>query len=650
MDFFQPAWFSDVATSPQDLAGQVSRCIQSMEASATWAAAEAHADGFTIPPSAVVADAADLARAGSLSKLVAERQALQAAGRFNEVRCRDLFSGDPEFESLLDIAKHGARVLVAPDFVRSTSPQPFRALYHRIPHSIQLHAFKLWDSQQALLLPATATSDLGLHFSPVHWTAKPGKPEGRFIADMSDDAAGSALNSPEAAAALTARYGELTLPTILDLVDQLFTVADSCGGLHNVRIWKEDVVGAFNRFNFAAADASLLAFRVADAVDLIIFTGNFGWTGSPAVFGVFSRALQRAIRARISGSVDTYVDDFIGFAAAWLAHADQLLARSSITGTFGDDAINELKSVLPCSVAEAIGWVLDLLRGLIYPNDKGIKKLVGVFFAVDIVGRVSCKTLQVMASLASRYSLAILGMRPFVQSFFAESAHGKPRFLSAESRNSILVWRAVSLVLLSNPRALAVPLAFLRRGHSPTHVAMTDAGPSALGLLIGDSVLAPIGFLTYTFPFNAEDPMFQNIREFLGAVVAMALIAKLAPGPVHLAWYGDNLSSLAWVRKNLARSGAAHAAFVAFSWLQVRTRIMFVTPCHIPGTSMGAVDDLSRYRGTNLDPSLDLKHRVNISHLDRLVGLCDPTRPNSSHQSHAYLLRDVISCVNDITA
>jgi hypothetical protein len=649
VDFFRPAWFSRAATPPQDLAEQVLCCIRSMEASATWLAAEMHADGFIVPPAVVAADAADLERVGSLSGLVAERQAKQSALRFNVERCSKLFEGDPEFDSLMDIAKNGAHVLVAADFVRSSTPQPFRTLYHQLPHTIQLHAFKLRDSHQALLLPASATANLDLHYSPVHWTAKPGKPEGRFIADMSDDSGGSALNSPEAAALLTARYGALTLPTILDLVDQLFAVADKCGGLHNVRIWKEDIVGAFNRFDFAAEDTSLLAFRVADAIDLVIFTGNFGgWTGSPAVFGVFSRALQRAIRAKISGSVDTYVDDFIGFAAAWLAHADQLFARSTITGTFGADAINTLKSVLPCSVAEAIGWILDLLRGLIYPNEKGIKKLAGVFFAVDLAGRIPTKTFQIMASLASRYSLAIIGMRPFVQSFYAESASGKPRFMSAESKNNVLMWRAVSLVLLCDPRALAVPLSFLRRGHQPTHVAMTDAGPSALGLLIGDGSLAPIGYLTYTFPFHAEDPKFQNIREFLGAVVAMVLLSSLARGPVHLAWYGDNMSSLAWVKKNLARSCAAHAAFVAFSWLQIRTRIMFVAPSHVPGASMGAIDDLSRYRPTNLDPSLDLQSRVNIGHLDRLVGLCDPTRPPSGHQSHADLLRDVISCVHDI--
>ena len=51
-------------------------------------------------------------------------------------------------------------------------------------------------------------------------------------------------------------------------------------GWENVVIWKNDIVDTFNQFIFSAESTKLLALRIST---LIMFTGVFGWLGSPAV-------------------------------------------------------------------------------------------------------------------------------------------------------------------------------------------------------------------------------------------------------------------------------------------------------------------------------------------------------------------------------
>jgi hypothetical protein len=101
-----------------------------------------------------------------------------------------------------------------------------------------------------LLLPLDIALAGGLHFNPVHWTSKPGKPEGRFLCDLSNAESGCVINTADAKPLIDSRYGPVSLPTIQEIVDKIFHVAESAGGLHNVRLWKEDIVGAFNQFNF----------------------------------------------------------------------------------------------------------------------------------------------------------------------------------------------------------------------------------------------------------------------------------------------------------------------------------------------------------------------------------------------------------------
>ena len=57
------------------------------------------------------------------------------------------------------------------------------------------------------------------------------------------------------------RYGQVKLSTIANVADKILLCAESCEGLHKVRIWKEDIVGAFNHFNITPSAAKWLSFK-----------------------------------------------------------------------------------------------------------------------------------------------------------------------------------------------------------------------------------------------------------------------------------------------------------------------------------------------------------------------------------------------------
>ncbi len=100
---------------------------------------------------------------------------------------------------------------------------------------------------QAILIPMSVAVKLNLHFNHVHWTAKPGKTEGRFLADLSNAKSGHVLNTDFTKSAIEARYGRCSLPTIREIVSSIYEVANECGGLSCVSLWKNDIVSAFNQ-------------------------------------------------------------------------------------------------------------------------------------------------------------------------------------------------------------------------------------------------------------------------------------------------------------------------------------------------------------------------------------------------------------------
>jgi hypothetical protein len=88
--------------------------------------AEADAADFEWPPGTFEGDAAAVAREGSLLGAIKAKREANLPNRFNAERVKALYEGDPEFDTVMDIAINGARIELPPDVVLDRVPPPLR--------------------------------------------------------------------------------------------------------------------------------------------------------------------------------------------------------------------------------------------------------------------------------------------------------------------------------------------------------------------------------------------------------------------------------------------------------------------------------------------------------------------------------------------
>lgn len=601
---------------------------------------------------------------GSLPHMIREAQQSKSQVRFNESRCRDVFSDDPEFPTLLTLATEGAAVPIQDDFVIQNTPEPLRKLHLRLGNCIPQHAFKLWEAGKALLFRIVELPlHIMLHFNNSHWTSKPDTVDGRYLFDCANIANGSTINSDESFSEAENLYKPLTHPTILSILRSAVELALSLGcPLSDLRLWKDDIKGAFGQFNFDPRSCYLMATQVAFGVVMIYISGCFGYHACPLIFGVFSRAITRVLARSCSGSVYVYVDDLIGFSHMSAAVNDQRIAQEVIIRTFGPNSLAE-KSLLPCQSGEILGWTVDLIRELVRPNDKAIRKLMFAFFTVDIrAEKWPLRQCQMLASLAERYSLALCGMRNFVQplhnmcrslpkegSLSSFSQNRSRMRVTSAARVAVEMWRVVAICLFADPLCFAIPIRSLIRDSSIAELYfISDAGPLLAGFAIYDSYGCLLFYSAYTWPFVRNDN-YQNAKEFLAfllALVSAVLMLDVRDCCIH--WTGDNSSALSWVADGRCQSSFAQLAFIAYSFLCLRRNLCVVDVKHRPGHLMGAIDALSRNNAHDLDPKL-LRSIDDFVIIKELTLLCDPILLlNARLEDHHIAFQKVVEVINKL--
>lgn len=625
--------------------------------------------GFILPDQARISDITDLIRVGSLAALIDERQRSAAPERFNIDRCNEYLSDvNPEdLARLRDIATNGSQVPLPDDFQRQAYPNDMRSIAHKLGNTFEKYGYKLWLEGRVLLLPLSqlALYDCDtLNFScDAWWVGAPGKPAGRMLIDPSNASEGNpVLNTPEVKLVYEQLYGVLKLTSIKEILRRAIAYCELNGfPLEVLRLWKLDVKNAFGVPKIRPSHASYLAIRISEDTIMIHLNGQFGVGGQPIVYGPFSRATLEALRPKLSGVIDVYVDDYIGIAEASKADPDMVTAKSFLLGVLGPDGLSP-KDVPPTSAGEILGWLVDFTAGTIRPSDRAIRKLALVFLTLDISSsnlRWSLHTCQVLASLSERYSHGILGMRPFVQPFIkltnsagdttVRSAKAKRR-VSSEAIQAVVMWRPVIVLMLTHPEWLAVPIsAFIRDPSSEfTHSFITDAADSVgLSIYCGATL---IGCTTYLLPFNAHDSRFQNTREFLGITLGLLLLKRRfnLPRGTKIGIKSDSMSAISWVMDNKGKSEYAHVAFLAYSWILIQTGYEISAITHIAGASeeMFNIDALSRNRAT---VGLDLSTFIQTSAIERineLFRLCNPNKDDECITKHLATFEKVIRCVS----
>ncbi len=588
----------------------------------------------------------------SLASSVAALQAQAAGGRFNMATCHRLFKDDPEFTTLCDLARVGAVVDVDGSFCQSIEPDAPRKSHFRLKSVISKHLSTLHDKGRVVVLPLSVVPESErekVHVSPLHWTTKADSVEGRLLIDFSNRSVGHSINSVSALTMGKERYGDLFLPTIVDIVDDWVDFVDSnnykfCDCL----LFKDDVSSAFAQFNLCPESSLLLA--VIWCGYLVIHTvGLFGWCSAPIVFGVLSRAWLRLLRKRLPNcSINVYVDDSIGLDHKSTAVGSQKVVRKSGNDVFGDKSMDPKKSVPPATEQTVIGWTANVVSETLRPSDKGIDKLLFVFFSFEVTGRVSLHLCQVLASLAQRYALALRGMSCFVQPFnHMLGLFGTKQFalrrLSSAAKFCVLMWRLCALALALDKDCLSVNLRSISsRKPCAQFLVISDAGPLGVGAAVYDaSNMSLISYSSFFFAFDSSLPAFQNCREYIGFLFGLVLLAQVRPFPFGstVAWNSDNVAAISWVLRHISSSPVAQTTLLAVSWLIIKSQWNVVSATHIPGTTMGDIDSLSRGLTHSLPTHLAVNLQT-VQHVQHLFRLCDPTVSKS--------VKDHFDCLTDM--
>jgi hypothetical protein len=636
------------------------------------ALARSDAEDLVLPRTFYTRDLDSLTELRSLEKVVELRQHENSRGRLNRQRWIDECGGLPEpLKSTIEgIASKGVTVILPEGFVRQPEPEPVRRLGLSLGNCFLKHAVGLWESNKVLIF---RLSDIPIHILESlsftncgHWCPKADSngipnPGGRFVVDASNAADEYlSLNSTDSFEKLESIYGKMALPTIRGIVNAWFTYMVRHGyDIRDMRIWKDDVKGAFNQFNFEPRSAKYWCILIAHNLVMIYIVGLFGWHAAPMVWAVIARSLLVLIHGVIKGTLHMYVDDFIGFAHVNDAANDQSLAQGRCRALLGEDCLAS-KNQPPHTEVEVLGWFVSLTRGSFRPNDRGIRKMFFAFFVtVDLSAKKwSLQECQILASLAERYSVGIIGAAPFVYPLHhmcGNSTSDTPRNrtgrslrrVTSSARFAVTVWRALTVMLYLDREAMAVPLLSLIDEHRTVYDynLISDAADS-LGVAVYDSRFRLLFYTTFLLPFDAHRSDFQNTREFLGTFLSLLLMYRHSGFKKGLAVSirGDNIAALSWVENNRCSSSYAQTSFLAYSWFVILSQVVVGNVEHIAGILMEDIDRLSRNLKLRSLPSELFMPSSNDTSLGELFRLCDPTLVHDL-QDHFTVFKNVQRCL-----
>ena len=394
-------------------AWKVSEVVFSEQDALIWA------DGYHFPGNISDRDTLALKSVGyDLSALVRQRQHLMRHDRLSLSRI-DKLGFENKDTLLLREMVVGMEIVVDSTFVPNGKPPRMRPKYLRLAPAVNKILFDLHQDGHVLIVPTDVAQAIpGIHYSSTNWAPKAGKPQGRQLGDPSNVLEGSALNSEEVKAMVTAKWGEIRHPTLDDLVLMILRISDRYDN-ENIVMWKMDLKGAFNLLFIRPEDVKLMAFQLTNNLTMFYMTGMFGWTGTPAAFQVVTRVITFALERVLQGAALMYVDDIMGVCQLSDLEQDMHHAKSICESLLGPNAIASNKTESGRQI-EWIGWLFDLDLWTVSMSTRNFLKTLHGFYTVDVSDKVSVKTIEKLASWAYRYATICRCLKPFTGDLHAE--------------------------------------------------------------------------------------------------------------------------------------------------------------------------------------------------------------------------------------
>jgi hypothetical protein len=621
-------------------------------------------DGYRVPVEIVKRDEDDLARCGyDLQRLVEERKAKMAKDRLSAERVERLSPDNPEREHLLKLVE-GMPVLVAKDFKPNGDNWPRRRKdYEEVHCAVDKCFMEAFADQGLAIVLSEATVrerfDDTIHMSVAGWAEKYGKLAGRPITDCtSGEGEGrSVLNTKEAKELCDEIWGEIIHPTLTDLVQMVLEMQDQpehVGG-KGLMLWATDVASAYTKLFFRSEDVKWMAVSLVSGLVVFFIAGIFGWTGTPAAFAVVTRALEFEMKRRLPGRAKMYVDDTMGCCAQDDVATSVEGVRAFTCDLLGPDALSDEKT-RHAREMDMIGWHLNLDTQRVTIARKNVLRAIYGFFLVgdNKDGRVPVRTLERLASWGSRYGEICVGMKPYVNVLYA-AYKGCNRKGNVEITPQVrqicrlfqvlLVLSAVDELEFSRPfhtfaKAMRLPTvviecdASLTGGGGMIMIRNEDGTETVVGCFTVD--LTSLGFGT--------DSSFQNVAEFIVAVVAIRAAKRMGMSVTRVHLRLDSKTALSWSQRKF-RGVQVSAAACVYCFMLAAYGIEWVSDEHLKGTLNTRADKLSRgARWQDMQreyPELrgvPLFRGEDDSGVARLLKLCDPRKDTS--RADALLARE----------
>ena len=573
-------------------------------------AANEWAEGYTFPPEFIASDVRCL-RAAQLDfrKMVERRLKILSKDRLSQTSVKTLSPDNPESALMTDLAE-GMRVAIPEGFApNGLQPRsPLRASYETVSCAVNKMLGAVIEQRLAFILPLELAQAHvpDLHLCKAHWTTKKGKASGRPLGDLSN-VDGTPLNTDATADAATAYYGPIMHPTIEDIsvmVDRFWKEAsarDPSLRYKDLRLWKMDLKGAYTLLSFRAEYVGLFGMLLTDDLVYLQLAGIFGWSGTPAAFQVVTRAIAWELRSRLQSRTVMYVDDIIGIGFEKDIAADLALTRHICTALLGSTAVADDKTEVSRRL-DVIGYIIDLDTGRVLISKKNFLTALHGFLHVDTSARINLRTAQRLASWSTRYGKICRVMRPFCSALYRLTwGRTDPHALfnlSAEAVIAIQCWRAMLCLVRHRETEFTRSIASFAP-ETPTIVAEFDASLSGAGLIWysrdGDAEAEMgVGAADLMFLGFGEDSSFQNLSEFLGAI--LAILGQIALGfrGRSVALRGDSVTALTWAITERPRGERVTKAAMVFSLLCIAAGVDVKEVTHIPGTENKRCDQLSR--------------------------------------------------------
>jgi hypothetical protein len=371
--------------------------------------------------------------------------------------------------------------------------------------------------------------------------------------------------------------------------------------------------------------------------------GIFGWAGTPAAFQVITRSITWELRHALQSEVMMYVDDIVGVGMVDHVRTDIDRTRDICTDLLGPTAVADDKTEEGRRL-DVIGYVIDLDTQRVSISRKNLLSALHGFITVDIDGSMTLPIAQRLASRASQYGKICRVMRPFcgaLNRLIAGRTSVHASFLiPEEAKIAIKSWQAMLCLVRYDETTFTRTLDSFAPS-APSVIAEFDSSLSGAGVIWyqtsnGAEVAAGVCAVSLAFLGFKDDSSYQNLCEFIGAIIAVIGHVVLGNRGRTLALRGDSVTALTWAITERPRGSIVTNAAMIWTLLCVAADVDIREITHIPGEQNDNCDQLSR-RG--LHPTTTVTQHAQMlgitqarvidipgdSEIMNLIALCNPT-------------------------